>query len=254
MARVRADRDGQIFSIRQPSTFLDSLVAQFLAWPIGKAWDLVIPDWGVTLFGIRHSLTPCTFNKKEHMMTVLLAMSALVPLYTSTAIWLQVLYYKHKFAKGFLYQVLLGLSQSFLGVGLMGKIANHMHRTASTTDMYRAGILRPVLVYPSHCIWFGVLTLIAMNKALHGSDNTAVHGPLKRSYSISRYMTFAITVTLCFIYQWVPTFLFYGISMFSWMTWISPDHLHLNIWTGFNNGLGVGHSNEPSPPNAHEYY
>ena len=33
----------------------------------------VLPDWGFTMFGSRHSLNPGAFNKKEHMLITIMA-------------------------------------------------------------------------------------------------------------------------------------------------------------------------------------
>ena len=57
----------QLFSIRQPNITLQANVAQLLAYPVGRAWAVWIPDWGVTVLGIRHSLNPGPFNRKEHV-------------------------------------------------------------------------------------------------------------------------------------------------------------------------------------------
>jgi 2',3'-cyclic-nucleotide 2'-phosphodiesterase (5'-nucleotidase family) len=82
----------------------------------------VLPDWGVTIFGIRHSLNPGPFNKKEHMFIVLFAGSAVGVNITSQVIWTQVLeqYFNQPFARSFGYQVLIALSTQLLGYGLAG--------------------------------------------------------------------------------------------------------------------------------------
>lgn len=63
----------QLFSVRQPSIFIGSAVVQLLAYPVGKAAERVLPDVGVTIFGVRHSLNPGPFNKKEHMLISIMA-------------------------------------------------------------------------------------------------------------------------------------------------------------------------------------
>jgi hypothetical protein len=63
----------QLFSIRQPAISIMSNVAQLLAYPIGKACDHFLPDVGITVFGVRHSLNPGPFNKKEHMLITIMA-------------------------------------------------------------------------------------------------------------------------------------------------------------------------------------
>lgn len=63
----------QLFSVRQPSLSVSAEVVQLLSFPIGKAAERWLPDVGYTLFGIRHSLNPGPFNKKEHMLISIMA-------------------------------------------------------------------------------------------------------------------------------------------------------------------------------------
>lgn len=53
-----------LYTFRFPSVTLSQSAIQFLAYPLGKAWEVVVPDWGMTLFGVRHSLNPGPFNYK----------------------------------------------------------------------------------------------------------------------------------------------------------------------------------------------
>jgi hypothetical protein len=63
----------QLFSIRQPSISVGADVAQLLSYPVGKAFEKCLPDIGFTLFGVRHSLNPGPFSKKEHMLITIMA-------------------------------------------------------------------------------------------------------------------------------------------------------------------------------------
>jgi len=63
----------QLFSIRQPAITVTANVVQLLCFPVAKAWEAVLPDWGFTLFGVRHSLNPGKFNQKEHMLITIMA-------------------------------------------------------------------------------------------------------------------------------------------------------------------------------------
>lgn len=80
---------------------------------------------------------------------------------------------------------------------------------------------------------------IALNSALHNDRNHAVPGPFKKLYSMSRYNFFMWAFGAMFVYFWFPNYLFEALTYFSWMTWIAPDNLNLNILTGFQNGLGM---------------
>lgn len=63
----------QLFSLRQPSISIGASVVQLLAFPLGKAAERFLPDVGFTLFGVRHSLNPGKFNRKEHMLISIMA-------------------------------------------------------------------------------------------------------------------------------------------------------------------------------------
>lgn len=63
----------QLFSIRQPNIQVQANVAQLLAYPLGKLAEKVLPDVGFTLWGVRHSLNPGKFSKKEHMLITIMA-------------------------------------------------------------------------------------------------------------------------------------------------------------------------------------
>ncbi|ORY65133.1 OPT oligopeptide transporter [Pseudomassariella vexata] len=212
----------QLFSIRQPPISVDSNIAQLLAYPLGKAWERCMPDWRFTLFGKQHSLNPGPFNKKEHMLIAIMANTAKSLPYSQLIVWTQVLpqYFHQKYAKDFGYQILIALSTNFIGYGL-------------------AGLTRKFLVYPSFCLWPASLVTIALNSALHHETNTAIPGPFKKRFTMSRYKFFMWSSGAMFIYFWFPNYIFELLTYFSWMTWISPNNHNLEILTGFRNGLGL---------------
>lgn len=166
------------FDIRQPSIYVTSNVPQLLAYPVGKLWEKVLPDVGFTLFGVRHTLNPGPFNKKEHMLiTIMASISKDVP-YTNYVVWMQYLptYFNQSWAINFGYQILISLSTNFIGYGL-------------------AGLCRRFLVYPSYCVWPASLVTIALNTAFHSEGNIPVLGPLKQVWRWSRLKFFAIAFT-----------------------------------------------------------
>jgi hypothetical protein len=88
-----------------------------------------VPDVGFHLFGVRHSLNPGPFNKKEHMLIAIMANTAKSLPYTQYIVWTQVLpqYFNQQYARSFGYQILIALSTNFIGYGLAGK--THSSRT-----------------------------------------------------------------------------------------------------------------------------
>lgn len=212
----------QLFDIRQPSIRVMANVAQLLAYPLGKASETWLPDKGFTLFGVRHTLNPGPFHRKEHMLITIMANVAYNTPYTNYIIWVQYLpqYFNQPYAAHPGYQILIALSTNFIGYGM-------------------AGICRRFIVYPSYCVWPASLVTIALNSAFHTGLNAPVQGPLGSMWRISRIKFFYLMFGAMFIWFWFPGYIWTGLSKFSWLSWIAPDNLHLNTIVGFNNGLGI---------------
>ncbi|RCI17465.1 hypothetical protein L249_2656 [Ophiocordyceps polyrhachis-furcata BCC 54312] len=217
----------QLFSIRQPYIRFDTNIAQLLSYPLGKCWERWLPSYEMTIpftKGAKVNLNPGPFNKKEHMLIAIMANTSKSLPYTNFMIWTQVLpqYFNQQYARSTGYIFLNAFATNFIGYGL-------------------AGIMRNVLVRPSYCIWPTVFSTIALNAALHPSSESerCVRGPMGTTWSMSRYRFFLYTFSAMFVYFWFPNYLFQALSYFSWMTWIAPDNLKLNILTGMQNGLGL---------------
>lgn len=212
----------QLFTIRQPQITVMANVAQLLTYPVGKAAASWLPDIGFTLFGIRHSLNPGPFNKKEHMLITIMANVGWHTPYTNNIIWSQYLpsFYNQAYAGQFAYQICIAMATNFIGYGI-------------------AGLCRRFLVYPSYCVWPASLVTIALNSAFHTDKNVPVQSPFGRIWTMSRLKFFCAAFTAMFVYFWFPNFLFQALSIFNWMNWIAPDNLNLAAITGFNNGLGL---------------
>lgn len=59
-----------LFSLRNPSVAITTYVIQLIAYPIGRGWDLIMPDREWNLFGLKFNLRPGKFNFKEHVIIV----------------------------------------------------------------------------------------------------------------------------------------------------------------------------------------
>ena len=70
--------------------------------PAGKLFETVLPDWGITFRGKRHSINPGKFNKKEHMLITIMATVAFNTPYTGNIIVSQYLpqYFNQSYAAG----------------------------------------------------------------------------------------------------------------------------------------------------------
>jgi hypothetical protein len=62
-----------LFSLRDPSITVGSLVAQLCSYPCGVFMAKVLPKRTFKVFGYEFSLNPGPFNKKEHTLIVIMA-------------------------------------------------------------------------------------------------------------------------------------------------------------------------------------
>ncbi|KAH6989810.1 OPT oligopeptide transporter protein-domain-containing protein [Ilyonectria sp. MPI-CAGE-AT-0026] len=211
----------QLFSVRQPSIRLQAPVVQVLSFPLGKAWEKWMPVGAFTLFGSKLMLNPGKFNQKEHMLISIMANVATgLPhsRYIVFTSWLEK-YFNLEFASSFGFQICLALSMNLMGFGL-------------------AGLARQFLVYPSYCIWPRSLATVALNQSLHNEENSAVLGPFKKMYSMSRYKFFLLSFAAMFVWFWFPEHIVSAISLFNWLAWIAPENFTLTAITGLKKGLG----------------
>ncbi|KAF4625469.1 hypothetical protein G7Y89_g12699 [Cudoniella acicularis] len=206
-----------LFNLLTSTKGLGGSVIQILLYPCAKFLELVLPDWGVTLFGTRHSLNPGPWNFKEQMFATI---TYNIAIYTTNSYGMILVQKSPVFyGDGFVtfgYQLMLTLFVQLMGMGF-------------------AGYLRRFSVYPVKALWPTVLPTIAMNRALTRAEpRENIHG-----WTISRYKFFYVVTISMFFYYWFPGYLFTALSTFNWMTWISPTNVTLAILTGSSLGLGL---------------
>ncbi|KAL1845163.1 hypothetical protein VTK73DRAFT_1001 [Phialemonium thermophilum] len=118
---------------------LSGSVIQILLYPCGKFLAAVLPDWGVTVWGVRHSLNPGPWGFKEQMFSTICYNIAI---YTTNAypmilVQQSPVYYGLPFVT-FGYQLMLTLFVQLMGMGI-------------------AGYLRRFSVYPVKALWPTIL-------------------------------------------------------------------------------------------------
>lgn len=205
------------FSPRQPKITLSASVLQLLLAPTGMFLARVLPDWGVTVFGKRHSLNPGPWSYKEQMFSTIIFSVGNGAGGTYYVYLVQKLpqYLNQKWVS-FAYEIILALSIQFFGMGF-------------------AGLLRRFVIKPITAIWFKVLPTLALNRALMIPEKK---GEVANGWKITRYRFFMLAAVAMFLYFWIPNFLFTALHAFNWMTWISPRNFALGMITGFYGGLG----------------
>lgn len=130
------------------------------------------------------------------------------------------MFFNQPFARKFSYQIINTLGTNFVGYGM-------------------AGITRRFLVHPSVAVWPSTMATIGLNKAFHTKVNEPVQGPFGHIFRASREKFFLLSFLAMFCWFWFPGFIFGALSNFSWMTWISPDNIHLDAVAGMTGGMGL---------------
>jgi len=192
-------------------------VIQILLFPCAKVLERILPDWGVTVWGTRHSLNPGPWTFKEQMFATI---TYNIAIYTTNSYGMILvqrspLFYGLGFVN-FGYQIMLTLFVQLMGMGF-------------------AGYLRRFSVYPVKALWPTILPTIAMNRSL------TIREPKQNinGWTMSRFRFFYIVTGSMFFYYWLPGYLFTALSTFNWMTWIAPQNITLAILTGSQSGLGL---------------
>jgi hypothetical protein len=129
------------------------------------------------------------------------------------------MFFNEPWAKNFGYQFMNNLSTNMIGYGI-------------------AGLSRRFLVWPSFAIWPGTLSILGLSKAFHTETNEPVKGPFG-TWRISRQRFFLYSFLAMFVWYFFPGFIWQSLSVFSWMTWISPNNANLDTVTGFYGGMGL---------------
>lgn len=109
-----------LFHLRSPAISISTIVAQFLAYPIGRLWSLTMPQRIFTTFGVRWSLNPGPFNMKEHVVVTVMANAGfgIGAAYSTDVLTAQQKFYGQSFGWGF--QLLLTWTSTMIGYGIAG--------------------------------------------------------------------------------------------------------------------------------------
>ncbi|KAF9352541.1 hypothetical protein BGX34_012103 [Mortierella sp. NVP85] len=212
----------QFFWFRDNPLTIRVMVAQLLAYPLGKLMARVLPTHTFSLFGYSFSLNSGPFNIKEHVLITIMANTGATTFAAIDIIVIQDLYYHDSW--GFGGGLLLVISTQFVGYGF-------------------AGALRRFLVRPASMVWPVNLVNATLFHTLH-RRNTA-NGALRvsdseeaTSWKISRNMFFLFVSTLSFLYYWFPGYIFPLLTSISWLCWINKDSLLLNQLGSGLKGIG----------------
>lgn len=216
----------QFFSLRMPSIAISTYVVQLLSMPLGLLMAKWLPERIFRLGPLHFTLNPGPFNQKEHILVAMMANVAFGGHSTGAYIVsiIQVLkldrFYGEKVLSNSIpWQITTLLATQLIGYGC-------------------AGMARRFLVYPPAMIWQKPLANIALTKALY-KDNGRDAGVNANGWTMSRYRFFVLSFTAMFVWYWIPNYLFQGLALFNWITWISPGNVTLALIAGSTCGLGI---------------
>ncbi|KAK6836994.1 hypothetical protein PG987_007489 [Apiospora arundinis] len=205
-----------LYTFRFPAVTLSQSAIQFLAYPVGKTWQFLVPDWSFSVFGWRLSLNPGPFNYKENMLIYILANLSFLTRLSADVLVEQRVFYGLNAGWGF--ELLITLATIMYGLAL-------------------AGLGRPFVVEPKGLVWPGVLSNTALNAALHNSEReNSITGTKWRA---SRYKFFLVAFCISFVWYWFPDFIFPALGYFSWVCWIAPKNAVVNQVFGMKSGMGL---------------
>ncbi|KAF2142312.1 uncharacterized protein K452DRAFT_332011 [Aplosporella prunicola CBS 121167] len=204
-----------LYTFRYPSISISQSTAQFLAYPLGKAWERLVPDWTLTIFGWKLRLNPGRFNYKENILIFILANVSFQTRLSADVLTEQRIFYGVNCGWGF--EIIMTLTTMLFGLAL-------------------AGLFRSVTVDPPEILWPGVFADTALNHALHFSEK--VKGAVKK-LQMSQFTFFIIVFCASFIWYWFPDFLFPALGYFTFICWIAPKNVVVNQVFGMKSGIGL---------------
>ncbi|KAF2664976.1 small oligopeptide transporter, OPT family [Microthyrium microscopicum] len=207
-----------LFSLRNPSIQITSIVAQLVAYPFGVLWAKFMPSHQFNTFGLKWSLNPGPFNMKEHALITVMANVSFAQgaAYSTYGLESLIGFYKVDYGWGF--ALLFTISTQMIGLGL-------------------AGVFRRFLVYPAAMIWPSVLPNCALFYTLH--DHSKPDPATTNGWQISRYRFFSFVCLGSFVWYWFPGFIWQGLSVFAFVTWIRPNNVVINQLFGGFSGLSL---------------
>jgi OPT family small oligopeptide transporter len=177
-----------------------------------------VPNWTFKTFGVVWSLNPGPFNIKEHTVVTLMASVTYGYAYSTDALLaLQAKsLYNHDLGVGF--QLLFTISSQLIGVCL-------------------AGLGRRFLVWPAALTWPNNFSTTTLLYALH--EKSKPDPAQANGWSISHYRWFVYVSSGMFVYYWFPGFIWQGLSVFDFPTWIAPENVVINQLFGGFTGLSL---------------
>ncbi|KAH7316879.1 small oligopeptide transporter [Stachybotrys elegans] len=205
-------------SMRSPAITIPAVVVILITYPVGVWWAKIMPSRKFSTFGVEWTLNPGPFSVKEHAVITLMAkITADYPYSTNALEALQApSLYNHNLGWGF--ALLFTLSSQIIGISM-------------------SGMFRRFLVWPSSMLWPGQFGTTSLLYTLHDKSSSQLTDADR--WRISRYRWFCYIAMASFVYYWIPGILWQGLSVFAFITWITPNNVTVNQLFGGVTGLSL---------------
>ncbi|KAI9442444.1 OPT oligopeptide transporter protein-domain-containing protein [Lactarius indigo] len=190
----------EIYYFKPQTVLVSTMFLAIISYVLGIAMEAFIPRWGWFRY-----LNPGPFNKKENAFIVIMASAAANSALGTEVLAVQRLYYN--ITPNAPASIFLLFSSQLLGYGI-------------------AGLMRPILLYPSKMLYPGVLPLVSMFDAFYQEGTTRHSEGNKKRLKLFYIAFFAI-----FIWEIFPEWMFPLLTGFSDFT---------RIFGGSNGNEGLG--------------
>ncbi|KAI9220321.1 OPT oligopeptide transporter protein-domain-containing protein [Blastocladiella britannica] len=227
----------QVYSFYNSPFAVSPIVAQVLAFPLGKLMEKTVPYWRIWAPRVgSFELNPGPFSVKEFTLIGIFASTGSYGVYGMANLVVT----KHLFGRPLstLTSLAFLLSSSLLGFGL-------------------AGLLRSALIRPASVVWPTVLPTVSLYSAFFGyganADSTAMFPDGRRRsidaasgaiFKWSRLHMFLVVTALIATWQLVPMFLAPGVANIGFGCLVdrvlSGPHEVWQTMGSFSTGLGFG--------------
>lgn len=187
-------------------------------FPIAKLVSRYTPKWTLNIMGYKLETNPGPFNYKEHTVIAIMAIGSVG--YDSgalaTYVWTAMIK-RLDIPVSIGFKLLFQLSVQGLAFGL-------------------AGIFQKLLVDPAYCVW---PTALPTCTVIHGMHNSGFATDIQSRWKIKPIKFFWIAIGLVTLWEFVPGYLWTGLSYFAWVTWIVPNNVLVNTLFGAWSGMDL---------------
>lgn len=178
----------------------------------------LLPTRVFSLFGWQFTLNPGPFNQKEHSIVAIMAS-------LTTA-----------FDNGSLASDVYVAFDKFLGIPISVGYKFMFLLATQALSFGIVGLFHQFLVEPAFCVWPAVLPTCSL---LHTFHDQQFQDKVVNGWKINRMKFFWIVLLCGSLYQFVPGYLFTGLTTFAWITWIVPNNVTVNQVFGATQGMDL---------------